>query len=186
MERTLSADLVWMDLEMTGLDPKCDRIIEIATLITDDELNILAEGPVFAIRQTQDLFDGMDNWNQKHHSESGLLARIKAEGVAETEAEAMTLAFLEEHVAKGASPLFGNTIWQDRRFLSRYMPTLESYLHYRMIDVSSVKELAHRWRPDIFSSFQKKNEHTALADIYESVEELRHYKTHFFQLQEES
>lgn len=178
----MSADLVWMDLEMTGLDPEQDRIIEIATIVTDSDLEVIAEGPVFAIKQAPALFDGMDDWNQKHHSESGLLARIAREGVTETEAEAMTLAFLEQHVEAGASPLCGNTIWQDRRFLTRYMPTLEGYLHYRMIDVSSVKELARRWRPDIADSFSKNNEHTALADIRESIGELRHYQKHFFRL----
>ena len=178
----MSADLVWMDLEMTGLDPEHDRIIEIATIITDSDLQVIAEGPVFAIKQDQALFDGMDDWNQKHHSESGLLARIAKEGVAELEAEAMTLAFIEEHVESGTAPLCGNTIWQDRRFLTRYMPTLENYLHYRMIDVSSVKELAKRWRPDVAGSFSKKNEHTALADIRESIGELRHYREHFFRL----
>ena len=165
---------------MTGLDPMHDRIIEIATIITDGNLNVIAEGPVFAIQQSDELFAGMDDWNQKHHSASGLLDRIKAEGVVELEAEALTLAFLEQHLERGTAPLCGNTIWQDRRFLSRYMPTLESFLHYRMIDVSSVKELARRWRPDIANSFSKKNEHTALADIRESIGELRHYREHFF------
>lgn len=182
-ERNLEADLVWMDLEMTGLDPEHDRIIEIATIITNSNLEVVAEGPVFAIKQPQELFDGMDDWNQKHHSQSGLLKRIEAEGVAELEAEAMTLAFIESHVEKGTAPLCGNTIWQDRRFLTRYMPTLEAYLHYRMIDVSSVKELAKRWRPDVANSFSKKNEHTALADIRESIGELRHYREHFFTLE---
>ena len=179
----MEADLVWMDLEMTGLDPEHDRIIEIATIITNSNLEVVAEGPVFAIKQPQELFDGMDDWNQTHHSQSGLLDRIEAEGVQELEAEAMTLAFIESHVEKGTAPLCGNTIWQDRRFLTRYMPTLESYLHYRMIDVSSVKELAKRWRPDVANSFSKKNEHTALADIRESIGELRHYREHFFMLE---
>lgn len=173
---------MWMDLEMTGLDPEHDRIIEIATIITDSDLEVIAEGPVFAVRQPQALFDGMDDWNTRHHNASGLLARIAAEGVSEREAEALTLAFLEQYVEKDTSPLCGNTIWQDRRFLTRYMPTLESYLHYRMVDVSSVKELARRWRPDVASSFVKKNEHTALADIRESIDELRHYREHFFKL----
>ena len=173
-----------MDLEMTGLDPEHDRIIEMATIITNSNLEVIAEGPVFAIQQSQELFDGMDDWNQKHHSESGLLARIAAEGVPELEAEAMTLAFIEQHVEKGTAPLCGNTIWQDRRFLTRYMPTLEGYLHYRMIDVSSVKELAKRWRPNVANSFSKKNEHTALADIRESIGELQHYREHFFKVDE--
>ena len=132
--------------------------------------------------QEQALLDGMDEWNQTHHGQSGLLDRIAAEGVSEREAEAMTLAFVEQHVEANTAPLCGNTIWQDRRFLVRYMPTLEAYLHYRMIDVSSVKELAKRWRPDVAGSFVKKNEHTALADIRESIGELEHYREHFFRL----
>ncbi len=178
----MSADLVWMDLEMSGLDPSKERIIEIATIITDSDLNVIAEGPALAIRQPQALLDAMDDWNQTHHSASGLLDRMKKEGVTELEAQASTLAFIEEHVAAGTAPLCGNTIWQDRRFLSRYMVTLEAYLHYRMIDVSSIKELARRWRPDVAKSFTKKNEHTALADIRESIGELRHYREHFFRL----
>lgn len=179
---SLSAHLVWMDLEMTGLDPQIERIIEIATIVTDSELNTIAEGPVLAIKQPQALFDAMDDWNQTHHKASGLLDRIAREGVTETEAQALTLSFLEKHVGEGEAPLCGNTIWQDRRFLSRYMPTLERYLHYRMIDVSSVKELAKRWRPDVANSFSKKNEHTALADIRESIGELKHYREHFFRM----
>ncbi|MEQ9452849.1 MAG: oligoribonuclease [Pseudomonadales bacterium] len=178
----MTADLVWMDLEMTGLDPEVDRIIEIATIITNSDLEVIAEGPVFAIKQPQSLLAGMDDWNQKHHSASGLLDRMAREGVTEKEAEALTLKFIEDHVEANTAPLCGNTIWQDRRFLSRYMQTLEGYLHYRMIDVSSVKELARRWRPDVANSFSKQNEHTALADIKESIGELRHYREHFFQL----
>ena len=174
--------LVWMDLEMTGLDPEHDRIIEMATIITDGDLNVIEEGPVFAIRQPQSLLDGMDDWNQTHHSQSGLLQRIIREGVSETEAEAASLAFIERHVEARQAPLCGNTIWQDRRFLSRYMTTLEAYLHYRMIDVSSIKELARRWRPDVADGVVKKNEHTALADIRESIDELRHYREHFFNM----
>ncbi|MEM7100576.1 MAG: oligoribonuclease [Pseudomonadota bacterium] len=174
--------LVWMDLEMTGLDPNVDRIIEIATIVTDGDLNVIEEGPVFAVQQPHSLLDGMDEWNQTHHSRSGLLDRIKREGVSETEAEAATVAFLERHVGESEAPLCGNTIWQDRRFLSRYMQTLEGYLHYRMIDVSSVKELARRWRPDVANGITKKNEHTALADIRESIEELKYYREHFFRM----
>lgn len=167
---------------MTGLDPQKERIIEIATIVTDSDLNTIAEGPVLAITQPQALFDAMDEWNQTHHSASGLLDRIAKEGVSEREAEALTLQFLEQHVAERAAPLCGNTIWQDRRFLTRYMPTLERYLHYRMIDVSSIKELAKRWRPDVAAGFSKKNEHTALADIRESIGELKHYREHFFNM----
>jgi oligoribonuclease len=176
----LSENLVWMDLEMTGLDPAVERIIEMATIITDSELNTIAEGPVLAIKQPQALFDAMDDWNQTHHRASGLLDRIAKEGVTEREAEALTLAFLEQHVEAGAAPLCGNTIWQDRRFLCRYMPVLEGYLHYRNIDVSSIKELARRWRPDL--KMAKVGAHTALADIMESIEELRFYREHFFRL----
>ena len=176
----MSAHLVWIDLEMTGLNPQHDRIIEMATIITDGDLNVIAEGPVLAIRQEQALLDGMDEWNQTHHSGSGLLDRIAREGVAEIEAEAQTLAFIEDHVAHNTAPLCGNTIWQDRRFLSRYMKTLEGYLHYRMIDVSSIKELAKRWHPQIASGVVKTNQHTALADIRESIEELRYYRAHLF------
>ena len=178
----MSAHLVWIDLEMTGLDPEQDRIIEMATIITDGNLNLIAEGPVLAIRQEQSLLDGMDEWNQTHHSVSGLLDRMAREGVSEIEAEAQTLAFIESHVEPNSAPLCGSTIWQDRRFLSRYMQSLEGYLHYRMIDVSSVKELAKRWHPEVASGFKKKGEHTALADIRESIEELRHYRNHLFNL----
>jgi oligoribonuclease len=179
----VAADLVWLDMEMTGLDPDRERIIEIATIVTDSELNILAEGPVLAIRQPEALLDAMDDWNQRQHGGSGLLARVRNEGVSEREAEATTLAFLERHVEKKRSPLCGNTIWQDRRFLTRYMPTLEGYLHYRMIDVSSIKELVQRWRPDLAGGYSKRNEHTALADVRESIEELRYYRQHFMRLQ---
>ena len=175
----MTAPLVWMDLEMTGLDPERERIIEIATIVTDSELEVIAEGPVLAIRQPEALLDAMDDWNQRHHAASGLLNRVREHGVSEREAEAVTLAFLERHVEKKRAPLCGNTIWQDRRFLARYMPTLESYLHYRMVDVSSIKELVQRWRPDLMNGFSKKNEHTALADVRESIEELRYYREHF-------
>ncbi|MEM7003866.1 MAG: oligoribonuclease [Pseudomonadota bacterium] len=171
-----------MDLEMTGLNPNHDRIIEIATIVTDGDLNVIAEGPVCAIQQPQALLDGMDEWNQTHHSASGLLDRMAKVGVSEGEAEAMTLAFLEQHVAAGEAPLCGNTIWQDRRFLSRYMQTLEGYLHYRLVDVSSIKELARRWRPDMAGGFVKQNAHTALSDIRESIAELAYYREHFFRL----
>ena len=175
----MAANLVWMDLEMTGLEPETDRIIEMATIVTDSDLNVLAEGPVLAIRQPEECLAAMDDWNQKHHGESGLLERVRKSQVSEREAEAQTLAFLERQVEKGKAPLCGNTIWQDRRFLVRYMPDLERYLHYRMIDVSSVKELVVRWRPELMAGFSKVNEHTALADIRESIAELRYYREHF-------
>lgn len=180
----MTAPLVWMDLEMTGLDPEHDRIIEMATIVTDSNLEVIAEGPVFAISQPDALLAGMDEWNQTHHSASGLLDRIAQQGVSELEAEAATVAFLEQHVEKGTAPLCGNTIWQDRRFLARYMQTLEGYLHYRLVDVSSIKELARRWRPAVADGVVKKNEHTALADIRESIAELQYYRTHFFNLDE--
>jgi oligoribonuclease len=172
-----------MDLEMTGLDPERERIIEIATIVTDSNLEVVAEGPVLAVRQPESLLAAMDDWNQRHHGASGLLQRVREAGVSEREAEAATLAFLERHVEKKRSPLCGNTIWQDRRFLSRYMPQLEAYLHYRMVDVSSIKELVQRWRPDLMPGFTKKNEHTALADIRESIAELRYYREHFLRAQ---
>lgn len=179
----MTSHLVWIDLEMTGLDPDRERIIEIATIVTDSNLEVVAEGPALAIRQPESLLEAMDAWNQSHHSASGLLDRVRKEGVTEREAEAVTLAFVEKHVEKKRAPLCGNTIWQDRRFLSRYMTTLEDYLHYRMVDVSSIKELVQRWRPDLMGGFSKKNEHTALADIRESIEELRYYREHFLRHQ---
>ena len=174
--------LVWIDLEMTGLDPERDVIIEIATIVTDNALAVVAEGPVIAIAQPAARLEAMDEWNRTHHGASGLIDRVRASPSGEREAEAATLDFVEQHVEKGASPLCGNTIWQDRRFLARYMPALESHMHYRNIDVSSVKELAMRWRPELMAGFTKKNEHTALADIRESIAELAYYRDHFFVL----
>ena len=178
----MAANLVWMDLEMTGLDPQTDLIIEMATIITDSNLDVLAEGPVFAIATPEENLAAMDDWNQTHHAASGLLDRVRKSNVSMLEAEAQTLAFLEGWVEKDTAPLCGNSIWQDRRFLSRHMPTLESYLHYRIIDVSSLKELARRWRPDLLSALEKTNAHTALADIRESIEELRLYRDQFLVL----
>ena len=175
-----SEHLVWMDLEMTGLDPEIDRIIEMATIITDSSLNIVAEGPVLVITQEQSLFDGMDEWNTTHHTESGLLDRIKAEGISEAEAEAITLDFIKDHVEFGLSPFCGNSIAQDRRFLVKYMPKLEEHLHYRNIDVSTVKELALRWRPDVFAGVVKKGAHRAIDDIRESIDERAYYRDNFF------
>lgn len=172
--------LVWMDLEMTGLDVETDTIIEVATLVTDDDLREVAAGPTLAIYASDEQLAGMDDWNRKHHAESGLLARVRESDVTLIEAEARTLAFLEQHVARDASPLCGNSIWQDRRFLGRHMPTLESYLHYRIIDVSTVKELARRWHPTAYNAFTKRNTHRALDDIRESIAELAHYRRTFF------
>jgi len=178
----LAANLVWIDLEMTGLDPEHDGIIEIATLITDSQLNVLAEGPELAVQQPEALLAGMDAWNQTHHKASGLLERVRASQVSVIEAQAQTLAFISEYVAPNTAPLCGNSVYQDRRFLTRYMPALEDYLHYRLIDVSTVKELAVRWAPDVLAGFSKQNAHTALSDIRESVAELRHYQSNFFKI----
>ena len=173
---TCNTNLVWMDLEMTGLDPENDRIIEMATIITDAQLNIIAEGPVLAIHQPDALLAKMDDWCTKTHTESGLVARVKASQVTEAQAQAQTIAFLEQHVKPGVAPLCGNSIWQDRRFLGRYMPELEAYCHYRIVDVSTFKELAKRWSPRIYDGFQKTSKHLALDDIRESIEELRYYR----------
>jgi len=178
----VASNLVWIDLEMTGLDPERDVILEMATIVTDGDLNVIAEGPEIAIAHPETQLATMDEWNVTHHTASGLLERVRTIGISTVEAEAMTLAFLERYVDKGQSPLCGNTIWQDRRFLVRYMPTLEAFLHYRMIDVSTVKELARRWSPDLLSGFTKENQHLALADIRESIAELLYYRAGFFKL----
>ncbi|SEI41699.1 oligoribonuclease [Allopseudospirillum japonicum] len=171
-------NLIWIDLEMTGLDPKQERIIEIATLVTDKDLNILAEGPVLAISQPQTLLDAMDPWCTRTHGESGLSARVQASEVTTAEAEAQTLAFLRQYCAPGQSPMCGNSVHQDRRFLVNEMPQLEAFFHYRNLDVSTLKELAKRWKPEILPHFKKQNVHLALADIRESVAELAFYREH--------
>ena len=178
----MSGNLIWMDLEMTGLDPEINVIIEIATVVTTASLDVVAEGPSLAILQPKESMGLMDDWNQEHHSASGLIDRIASDGVSEAEAEAMTLDFVSSHVDLGEAPLCGNSIWQDRRFLARYMPILESYLHYRIIDVSTVKELAERWAPAVLDEVVKKGNHRALDDVLESIDELRHYRTHLFKL----
>ncbi len=172
--------LIWIDLEMTGLDTLNDTIIEIATIVTDSELNIIAEGPVFAIHTPDIVLNSMDDWNTRQHGQSGLIDRIRRSNVTMAQAETETIAFLSKYVESGRSPMCGNSICQDRRFLARQMPTLERFFHYRNLDVSTVKELAYRWRPDILSSFEKKGSHLALDDIRDSIRELRHYKEHFF------
>ena len=182
MTDEISERLVWIDLEMTGLNPDFDRIIEIATVITDYDLNITAQGPVLAINQSDETLDGMDAWNQRTHNGSGLVERVRKSKINEDDAERLTLEFVRENVAEKSSPLCGNTICQDRRFLFRYMPELEGWLHYRNLDVSSLKELACRWRPDISAAFRKKASHRALDDILESIEELRHYRDNFLNL----
>ena len=178
MVSTDPENLIWIDLEMTGLVPERDRIIEIATLVTDKELNVIATGPELAIHQDESVLAGMDEWNVAHHTRSGLYERVLSSNVSEREAEQATLDFLREHVAERTSPMCGNTICQDRRFLARYMPGLEAFFHYRHIDVSTFKELAKRWAPSVLDGLQKASEHRALADIEESVAELRHYRAH--------
>ncbi|HBS42687.1 MAG TPA: oligoribonuclease [Oceanospirillales bacterium] len=175
-------NLVWMDLEMTGLDPERDVIIEIATIVTDGDLNIIAEGPVMAVHQPDILLDAMDEWNTRTHGNSGLTQRVRDSQYDTRAAELETLAFLREHVKEGTSPLCGNSIHQDRRFLVKYMPELESYFHYRNLDVSTLKELAKRWKPEVVSSFNKKGSHQALDDIRESIDEMLHYRAHFLKL----
>ena len=177
-------NLIWIDLEMTGLSPDQDFIIEIATLVTDPELNILAEGPVLAVKQPDEVLAAMDDWNQKHHGQSGLIQRVKDSHVNEVEAQRQTLNFLRTWVDERASPMCGNSICQDRRFLARYMPELENFFHYRNLDVSSVKEIARRWKPAILNSFNKQSKHIALEDIKDSIEELAYYREHFFKLED--
>jgi oligoribonuclease len=177
-----ASNLIWIDLEMTGLDTQSDEIIEIATIVTDVNLNILAEGPVIAVRQSQQLLDGMDEWNQRQHGNSGLLDRVKVSEYDEAQAEEETLAFLREHVPQGASPMCGNSICQDRRFLARTMPTLEAYFHYRNLDVSTLKELMSRWAPALSGGFSKASKHLAMDDIRDSIDELKYYRQHFLRL----
>jgi len=172
-------NLVWIDLEMTGLSPEKDVIIEIATIVTDLDLNQLGQGPVLAIKQSLQRLSGMDVWNTKTHTESGLVNRVRASEVDEAEAERQTLAFIKQFVSSNHSPLCGNSICQDRRFLAHYMPKLEAYLHYRNLDVSSIKELVVRWRPDLLDGFVKHGNHQALGDIQESIEELKYYRQTF-------
>ena len=175
--------LVWIDLEMTGLIPERDRIIEIATIVTDTNLEVIAEGPVIAVHQSDELLMSMDEWNTRTHNETGLVERVKTSAHTEEDAELETLQFIQQHVPKKKSPLCGNSICQDRRFLYRYMPKLEAWLHYRNLDVSSIKELAGRWRPEIRDAFVKRNTHRALDDIRESIQELRHYRDHFLRIE---
>lgn len=172
--------LIWIDLEMTGLLPESDQIIEIATVVTDKELNVIAEGPELAIHQPEEVLARMDAWNQKQHGNSGLIARVRSSRMTLTEAERQTLLFLTTHVPPGASPMCGNSICQDRRFLARLMPELEKFFHYRNLDVSTLKELARRWMPSLLSGYSKQSAHLAKADIYESISELRFYRERMF------
>jgi len=174
-------NLIWIDLEMTGLYPDTDRIIEIAVVVTDPQLTVRAEGPVFAIHQSDATLDAMDAWNKGTHGRSGLVDRVKASTVDEARAEADVIAFLRRYVGKGKSPMCGNSICQDRRFLARCMPTLESFFHYRNVDVSTLKELAKRWKPSVLDGFRKAQAHTAMADIHESIDELLHYRATWLQ-----
>ena len=174
--------LIWIDLEMTGLNPDTDVIIEIATIVTDNQLTILAEGPMLAIHQPKHVMDGMDEWNTRQHGKSGLTARVLASTVDAADAEQQTIAFLSQWLPKGASPMCGNSICQDRRFLWRGMPTLEAFFHYRNLDVSTVKELAKRWRPEIADGVKKNGSHLAMDDIRDSIAELQHYRNLFFKL----
>ena len=175
-------NLIWIDLEMTGLIPEHDVIIEIATVVTDAQLNVVDEGPSIAIHQSNELLDGMDEWNTNQHNHSGLVQRVQESKISIAEAESQTLDFLMKYVDLGASPMCGNSICQDRRFLYNYMPDLEKFFHYRHIDVSTLKELAVRWKPNIIPTSYKKSRHLALSDIYDSIDELKHYREHFIAL----
>lgn len=175
-------NLIWIDLEMTGLYPDRDRIIEVAVVVTDPQLTVRVEGPVFAIHQSDATLDAMDNWNKGTHGKSGLIDRVKASTISEEQASAQVIDFLKAYVPKGKSPMCGNSICQDRRFLANYMPALEDFFHYRNLDVSTLKELARRWKPGIIDGFKKAQKHTALADIHESIDELAYYREHFLSL----
>jgi oligoribonuclease len=175
-------NLVWIDCEMTGLDPDKERLIEIAVVVTGPNLELRTEGPVIVIHQSDELLDRMDAWNKGTHSKSGLIDKVKASTVTEAQAEQQVLDFMAQFVPRHSTPMCGNTIGQDRRFLVKYMPRLEAFFHYRNLDVSTLKELAKRWRPDVFAAFKKQQSHTALADVYESIDELQHYREHFLKV----
>ena len=171
--------LIWIDMEMSGLNPDSDKILEVALVVTDSELNTVAEAPVLVVHQSNEILDGMDSWNKSTHGKSGLIEKIKASTLDEEAVESSMIAFLEAHVPKGASPMCGNSICQDRRFLAKSMPKLEAYFHYRNLDVSTLKELAKRWKPGLTDGFKKHNKHEALADIHESIMELKYYRENF-------
>ncbi|MBA3772877.1 MAG: oligoribonuclease [Ramlibacter sp.] len=175
-------NLIWLDCEMTGLDPEVDRLIEIAVIVTGAELTPRIEGPVLVIHQSDAQLDKMDAWNKGTHGRSGLIDKVKASTVMEAQAEQEILEFLAKYASRGSTPMCGNSISQDRRFLVKYMPKLEAFFHYRNLDVSTLKELAKRWRPDVFNAFKKQQKHTALADVHESIDELAHYREHFLKL----
>ena len=172
-------NLVWLDMEMTGLNPDGDRIIEMAMVVTNSELEMVAESPSWVVHQSDEILAGMDDWNQKTHGRSGLIDKVKASAMNEAEVEAQALEFLKKYSLANHSPMCGNSIGQDRRFMARYMPTLEAFFHYRNLDVSTLKELCKRWQPEIYKGFKKKSKHTALADIYESIDEMKYYREHF-------
>lgn len=174
--------LVWLDMEMTGLDPQKERIIEVAVVITESDLTVVAEGPVLVIHQGDALLDAMDSWNRSTHGKSGLIDKVKASTLTEAQAEIELIDFLSKYVPAGKSPLCGNTVSQDRRFMFNYMPKLEQFFHYRTIDVSTLKELARRWKPELLKGFEKRSKHEALADIYESIDELKYYRDTFIKL----
>lgn len=172
-------NLVWIDCEMTGLDPEKERLLEIAVIVTGPQLTPRIEGPVWVIHQSDELLNSMDAWNKGTHGKSGLIDKVKTSSVDETQAEEVLIAFLKKYVSKGATPMCGNTISQDRRFLVKYMPKFEAWFHYRNIDVSTLKELSKRWKPEVYAAFKKRQKHTALADVHESIDELEHYRSHF-------
>ena len=174
--------LVWVDMEMTGLDPEKERIIELAAVVTEPDLTVVAESPVLVVHQSDELLDAMDKWNKSTHGKSGLIDKVRASTLSESQAQSQMIEFLSKHVPAGKSPLCGNSVSQDRRFMFRYMPDLERFFHYRTIDVSTLKELARRWRPALLKGFEKRSKHEALADIYESIDELRYYRGHFIKL----
>jgi oligoribonuclease len=185
-ERVDESHLVWVDMEMTGLDPDADRIIEVAMVVTDMELNIVAEAPVLVVHQSDAVLDGMDNWNRGTHGRSGLTDKVKASALDEHAVEQQFITFLQRFVPKGKAPMCGNSICQDRRFMARHMPALEAFFHYRNVDVSTLKELCKRWRPELIAGFRKQQRHEALADILESIEELKYYRTHFLNAPEKA
>lgn len=175
-------NLLWIDMEMSGLSPDDDQILEVAIVVTDANLNVVAESPVLVVHQPDAVLDGMDSWNKGTHGKSGLIDRVKASALSEAEVEQQMLAFIKQHVPERTSPMCGNSICQDRRFLARHMPKLEAYFHYRNLDVSTLKELAKRWRPGLAEGFKKASKHEALADIYESIDEMKYYREHFIQI----
>ena len=179
---TASESLIWVDMEMSGLKPDSDRILEIALVITDANLNLLATAPVYVVHQSDAVLDGMDSWNTGTHSKSGLIDKVKASTFDEVMVEQAAIDFLKQYLKAGVSPMCGNSICQDRRFMARYMPKLEAFFHYRNLDVSTLKELSKRWKPEVYASFKKQQSHTALADVHESIDELLHYRQHFLRL----